>query len=177
MTQKQLLKMLDDFDKNKIWAFRLNAIRMYFSNEDEKSIQVALNRHTKNGFITQCARGVYANPRGKKPLFATEYLVCIIRDKFTFYLSLESVLSEEGLISQIPNRLVFVSKDKSRVFNTPYGILEFVHSKKKDDFLQNCHYDEKRGIWVASVEQAVKDLYQHRRSVDLYEEQLEKEQR
>lgn len=71
MTQRQLLEMLDFFDSKYIWAFRLNAIRMYFNNEDEKSIQIALNRHTKNGIITQCARGVYANPRGKKTAFCT----------------------------------------------------------------------------------------------------------
>lgn len=175
MTQRQLLEMLDFFDSKRIWAFRLNAIRMYFNNEDEKSIQIALNRHTKNGIITQCARGVYANPRGKKPLFVREYLALMLREQFTFYLSLESVLSEEGLISQIPNRLTFVSKDRSRVFNTPYGILEFVHSEKKDDFLKDCYYDNKRLIWVASKEKAIKDLYRHRRSVDLYEEQLEKD--
>lgn len=175
MTQRELLEMLDFFDKKGIWAFRFSAIRMYFSDENDESIQISLNRHAKNGIIIRCARGVYANPRGKRPFFAREYLASILRDKFTFYLSLESVLSENGLISQIPNRLCFVSKDRTRTFKTPYGILEFVHSNRKENFLENCHYDENRAIWVASNDQAVKDLYQHRRSVDLYEEQFAKD--
>lgn len=32
----------------------------------------------------------------------------------TFYLSLESVLSEDGLISRLPNRLTFISRQRSQ---------------------------------------------------------------
>lgn len=176
MTQRELLKMLDDFDKMEIWAFKLQKIRMYFSKENEKSIQVALNRHTKNGIITQCARGIYANPRGKKPLFYLEALAGVIRDNATFYLSLETLLSELGLISQIPNRMTFISNDRSQTFFTPYGIIEFIHSTRNvKNFLSNCFFDKDRNIYIANKQQAIDDIYRHNRSIDLYEEQLTKD--
>jgi hypothetical protein len=52
-------------------------------------------------------------------------IACRLRDYRDFYLSLETVLSEEGVISQIPNRLTFISQSKSAVFHTPLGIIEF----------------------------------------------------
>lgn len=177
MTQKDLLKMLDYFDSLSMWSFSLGHIKMYFKDNDEKSIRVMLNRHCKNGIITQCVRGIYVNPRGKKPLFYLEALASTIRDNATFYLSLETLLSELGLISQMPNRMTFVSKGRSQTFFTPYGIIEFVHSSRSaQGFLNNCFFDKDRNIYIASQQQAISDIYRHNRSVDLYEEQLRKEQ-
>lgn len=176
MTQGKLLEMLDSFDRLGMWAFKLQHIRMFFNHEDDRSLQVALNRHIKNNIIQKCSRGVYVNPRGTKPLFCLENLAVTIRDSSTFYLSLESRLSEEGLISQIPNRLTFISQDRSQVFKTPYGIIEFVHSSRDaQDFLKDCFFDTDRKIYVASQEKAIDDIYRHNRSIDLYEEQLEKD--
>lgn len=176
MTQGKILAMLDYFDGLGLWAFKLNAIKMYFKNEDERSLRVALNRHTKNGIITQCSRGVYANPRGKRPLYYLEYLAGILRDNSTFYLSLETLLSEYGLISQIPNRLTFISQGRSQTFKTPYGIIEFVHSSRNaNDFLKNCTFDKERRVYVANEQRAIDDIYRHNRSIDLYEEQLQKD--
>lgn len=176
MTQRELLKMLDDFNKMEVWVFKLQEIKMYFFKENEKSIQVALNRHTKNGIITQCSRGIYVNPRGKKPLFYLEALAGMIRDNATFYLSLETLLSELGFISQMPNRMTFISTGRSQTFFTPYGVIEFIHSKRNaKDFLNNCFFDKDRNIYIANEQQAIDDIYRHNRSVDLYEEQLAKD--
>lgn len=176
MTQGELLRMLDTFDKMGAWAFKLQHIKMYFKDESPKSLQVALHRHAKNHFIEKCAREVYVNPRAKKPLFFLESLASLLRDNATFYLSLETLLSELGLISQFPNRLTFISQGRSQVFKTSCGIIEFVHSKRNaKDFLKHCYFDKDRGIYVAHKEQAINDIYQHNRSVDLYEEQLKKD--
>lgn len=176
MTQMQMLTMLDSFDKLGLWAFKLQHIKMYFNGEDEKSLQVSLNRHVKNNIIQKCSRGVYANPRGRKPFFCLESLAGVLRDNTTFYLSLEARLSEAGLISQIPNRLTFISQGRSQVFMTPYGIIEFVHTTRKAEaFLQGCFFDTDRKIYIAQEEQAVMDIYRHNRSVDLYEEQQQKD--
>lgn len=176
MKQSELLKMLNFFENLGMWAFKLYHIKMFFINENEKCLQVALNRHCKNGIIAQCSKGVYMNPRTKKPPFYLEALAGILRDNATFYLSLESRLSEEGLISQIPNRLTFISQGRSQIFKTPCGLIEFVHSQKKaKDFLKSCFFDKDRKIYIASQEQAIKDIYKHNRSVDLYEEEMRKE--
>lgn len=178
MTRLELLAMLDYFDKFDLWAFKLKQIKMFFDKESKQSIQMSLNRHTRDGLIVRCAKGVYANPRGEKPAWRLEYLAGVLRNYKTFYLSLETLLSEHSLISQIPNRLTFVSQGRSQTFYTPYGIIEFTHtSTNHKNFLKDCYFDSDRKIYIANPEKAINDIYRHNRSVDLYEEQLAKDSR
>ncbi|WP_218837156.1 hypothetical protein, partial [Helicobacter pullorum] len=81
-----------------------------------------------------------------------------------------------GLISQIPNRLIFISSSRSQTFHTAYGIIEFVKTSKREFFNKDSgiFYNENRGIFEASVDRAIKDAYRHRRSIDLLEEQWRK---
>ncbi len=53
------------------------------------------------------------------------YIAPIIRPAERFYLSLETLLFEVCYISQMPNRLTFMTTGRSQIFNTPYGILKF----------------------------------------------------
>lgn len=178
MTRLELLAMLDHFNKNRLWAFNLKQIEMFFNKESKQSIQMSLNRHTRDGLIVRCAKGVYANPRGKKPFWCLEYLAGVLRNYKTFYLSLETLLSEHSLISQMPNRLTFISQGRSQTFYTPYGIIEFTHtSTNHKNFLKDCYFDSNRQIYIANTEKAINDIYRHNRSVDLYEEQLKKDSR
>ncbi len=174
MTQMQMLRMLDFLDKNESWLFDTNFVCCYFKANNRQNIRIMLSRFAKKGLIQRIARDLYANPRAKhRPLFVLEHIASRLRQKTTTYLSLESVLSEEGLISQIPNRLTFISKNRSQIFKTPYGIIEFVHTKTPLEILhKNCYYDSDRSIYIANTEQAINDIYRHNRSIDLYEEQL-----
>lgn len=176
MTQMQMLRMLDFLDKNESWLFDTNFVCCYFKANNRQNIRIMLSRFAQNGLIERIARDLYANPRAKhRPLFFLEHIASRLRQKTTIYLSLESVLSEEGLISQIPNRLTFISKNRSQTFKTPYGIIEFIHTKIPLEVLhKNCYYDSDRGIYIANTEQAINDIYRHNRSIDLYEEQLNK---
>lgn len=169
MTRLQLQAILDQLESQEVWAFSLNMVKFFCQNESEHTIAVSLSRHVKSGIIKQVCRGVYANPRsGCIPDYSTEALAWIIRSGEQFYLSLETVLSESGYLSQMPNRLTFMTTGRSQIFNTPFGILEFIHSKAdRKSFLKGCEYDEKRGIWVASVAKAAVDAKKTKRSIDL----------
>lgn len=174
MTSIQLLKVLDEIDKNlRISVLSAKQLRLFFPNESKSVFSVGLNRQVKNGLLVKLCNGLYFNKRSRHiPPNFLEYVATKIRAKETFYLSLESVLSENGLISQIPNRLTFISSSRSQIFHTPYGIIEFVKTSKKEFFdkKNGVVYNENRGIFEASVERAIKDAYQHRRSIDLLEE-------
>lgn len=171
--------MLDFVDKNQVWAFSINTVYTYFDKESEHSIKISLARHEKNGIVKRVAKGLYINPRAKSlPIFKIETIATMLRDFRTFYLSLESVLSETGIISQIPSILTFVSKEKSNIYNTPYGTIEFVKTKKKFNIYDgNFYFDKERGIYIANEEQALNDAYRFGRSIDLIEEQRIKDEK
>ncbi|ARE81377.1 transcriptional regulator, AbiEi antitoxin, type IV TA system (plasmid) [Campylobacter helveticus] len=177
MTQMQMIKMLDFLDSKETWSFDINFVCAYFRTFHTQNVKIALSKFTQKGLIERLARGLYANKRAKnKPYFALEHIASQLRDKTSFYLSLESLLSEEGLISQIPNRLTFISKNRTQLFNTPYGLIEFVYTKMPlSTLLDECYYDKERGVYVAKTQRAISDIYRHNRSVDLYEEQLRKD--
>lgn len=126
MKTKELIAVLDRLDNEFKTAFiKINQLALFF-DEDKNHLRVSLNRQVKNGIIIRIARGIYYNPRAKnQPDNLLFNIACRLRDYRDFYLSLESVLSEEGVISQIPNRLTFISQSKSAVFHTPLGIIEF----------------------------------------------------
>lgn len=169
MTRLQLQEALDRLDKQNVWAFSINMIGLLFPDEPSHTIAISLSRHAKTGIITQVCRGVYANPRSScSPDFQAEHLVQIIRPGDQSYLSLESVLSEAGYLSQMPNRLTFITTGRSQTFDTPYGIIEFVHSRTdRKTFLDDCEYDDARGVWIASIQKAAADAKKTRRSLDL----------
>jgi hypothetical protein len=55
-----------------------------------------------------------------------------------------------------------------KTFNTPYGIIEFVHSKRNPKtFLEETVFDAERGIHVALDRRAIDDLKNTGRSLDL----------
>lgn len=181
MKVSQLLECLDFFDKQGKWLFRLSDFLMYFRTESEQSIKISLSRHAKHNLITQVSKGIYANARARSKMLEKHFQAAVanyLRDKVYSYLSLESVLSEEGLISQLPNRYTFVSLKFSHTYHTPFITVEYTQTKRDvKSFFEGCYYDEVREIWVASAQKAVDDAYKFRRAVDLYDEQLEKDKK
>lgn len=178
MTRMELISVLDNIDKEfKTSLIRFKQLLLFFPNESKVSIKVSLVRHVKSGLITRVCNGLYFNHRSNfKPKYMMESIASYIRDNKTFYLSLESVLSEDGLISQLPNRLTFISRQRSQIFNTPLGIIEFVKTNSKKPFNENeIIFNEKRGILEATPKRALKDAYLHRRSINLIEEQRRKD--
>ena len=167
MNRLELQKALDKFDKKRIWAFSIHLLKLYFPHD--KTIAVSLNRHIEAKIIDKATRGIYINPRAtSRPKYPLEALASIIRPAEQFYLSLETLLSEVGYISQMPNRLTFMTTGRSQTFNTPYGILELVHSSRSQkDFLKDCTFNEDRNIWIASSQKALRDSNRTRRSIDL----------
>jgi hypothetical protein len=84
------------------------------------------------------------------------------------YLSLESALSEAGVISQIPSRLTLMTTGRTQTFATPYGIIEFVHTAQKpEDLRHQVVWDNRKGFPVATAKRALGDLKHVRRNLDL----------
>ena len=172
MNNKKLNEFLKKADDNGLWAFSTFSFYTAFPEEDRRSIIISLRRHVEAGNLLRVSKGVYVNSSARSmPEFPLAHLLHLLKPHSLFYLSLESVLSEEGLISQIPNRLTLITNGRSQTFNTSLGIVEFVHSTKNAElFLKNTKFDKFKGIHVASVKLAKADMKRTRRSLDLLEE-------
>ena len=138
-------------------------------DENEASLLTALMRHVKAGIIVRVSRGIYVNPRARslpaEPLLA---LVSVMRPYEFCYLSLESVLSDAGWISQVPFRYTVMTTGRSGVFHTAYGVLEFTHTTKPPR-APDVEFVRSRDIYVATPQRAYRDLRHVGRNLDLVE--------
>jgi len=86
------------------------------------------------------------------------------------YISLETALSDAGVISQIPiNWITLMSAGRSNIIRCgAWGTIEFVHTRKRpDDVAEQLHYDRRCHLWRASVALALQDMRATRRNMEL----------
>lgn len=166
MKSSELLRMLDNLDKNGIWALDGPRLELLF-DEPMETLKKPLAQQARAGIIQRVCKGVYMNPRSRniphEPLLA---LVSLMRPFEFSYLTLESVLSDAGWISQVPMRYTLMSSGRSYLMNTALGDLEFTHTARVPQDI-DAPFDPYRGVHVATPERALEDLKQVRRNLDL----------
>lgn len=166
MKASELIRILDCLDKRGIWALNGPRLELLF-DEPMSTLKKPLSRHVNAGVIQRVCKGVYMNPRARsmpaEPLLA---LVSLMRPFEFSYLSLESVLSEAGWISQIPMRYTLMTSGRSYLMNTSLGDLEFTHTTRTPS-ADEVPLDSFRCVHVAVPERALEDLKHVRRNLDL----------
>ncbi|ALM82205.1 type IV toxin-antitoxin system AbiEi family antitoxin [Bordetella sp. N] len=170
MRTHDLIKTLDHWDQRGFWAFTATTMKLLFPENDRARIK-ALTSHQDAGIIDRIARGLYVNPRASSlPPDVLSALIPWLRPWDFNYLSLESALSEAGLISQIPSRLTVMTTGRRQTFKTPYGTIEFTHTAHTPDQLRDqVGWDSQRELWVATPTRARRDLTKARRNLGLVE--------
>ena len=127
--------------------------------ETGHALQATLRRLVRSGVVSRAARGVYVyllDPTPRPNL--VERLAVALRRGHYNYISLESALSEHGVISQIPiDRVTVMTTGRSGEYRTPWGVIEFTHTKRGvAQILENTQ--QGRVLRVASPEMAWRDL-------------------
>ncbi len=142
-------------------------------------LAVLLSRATKAGLLTRVCRGIYLYPVADYP---AEHLLfhaaARLRTGDFNYISLETVLSDAGAISQVPmNWISLMTSGRSHVVDCgDFGHIEFVHTAQRpDDVSGELAYDAQRHLWRASVRQALRDMKATRRSMELVDEEVLRE--
>jgi hypothetical protein len=142
-------------------------------------LAVLLSRATKAGLLKRVCRGIYFYP---VPDYAAGHLLfhaaARLRAGEFNYLSLETVLSDAGVISQVPmNWITLMTSGRSHVVDCgDYGHIEFVHTAQRPDAMSDAlTYDPERHLWRASVRQALRDMKATRRSMELVDEEVARE--
>lgn len=139
-------------------------------------LSVLLSRATASGLLTRVCRGIYFYPHPDYRIGNLLYHTAArLRAGEFNYLSLESVLSEYGVISQIPfNWVSLMTSGRSHVVNCgKYGHIEFVHTAQlPGEVAPQLTYDSERRLWLASVGQAMRDMKATQRSQELIDQEV-----
>ena len=128
--------------------------------------------------LQRVCRGVYAAALGMQTPNSSGLLLfhvaALLRAHAFNYISLETALSAQGLISQVPmNWISIMSSGRSSVVPCgQWGTIEFVHTKRRPDAVASqLHYDSACRLWRANPALALRDMRVTRRSMDLVDAQ------
>jgi len=168
---KQLLVTLRQLATPQACLFTPADLRSVVPQLSDAAFNTLLSRAVSSGHLQRICRGLYRYDTYPSSLpFSLSQAATKLRPMDLNYLSLETVLSDSGVISQIPmNRIMVMSSGRSSIFDCHHwGSIEFVHTQQKPSSLvEHLHYDTQNNMWRASVKQALRDMKATHRSTDL----------
>jgi len=160
MDQNTALRVLTDWAKVGRVVFTLGDLAKLFPGDSHKTLKEAVRRIVRNGLLERACRGVYVFAlAAEEPTDLIERIAAALRRGEYNYVSLESALSEYGAISQAPvDRLTVMTTGRKGSYQTPWGVIEFTHTKRSvRDILAGIR-DIGRPLRMATPEAAWRDL-------------------
>lgn len=173
------IQMLREFAKRGKFVFTKYDLSTLFPNDNPKTLTESLNRLIKANLLKRACRGIYVNDHALcLDSYIIEHIAKTLRRGEYNYVSLETMLSEYGLISQIPiDRLTVMTTGREGIYKTPYGVIEFTHTKRSaTDILKSIKKIAGRPLRVATQHTAVRDLKRVGRNMALLNQRVEDEQ-
>lgn len=160
MKQSNAIKQLNEFDLKGRYVYSSGDLAKLFPDESDRSRQATIKRLVDSGILERASKGVYvyslSRNRGGDTI---EQVARTLRRGEYNYISLESALSEYGVISQIPvGRITVVTTGRKGEYKTPYGVIEFTHTKRSVADILASVQDRNRPLRVATKEAALRDL-------------------
>jgi hypothetical protein len=168
---RQLIDTISLLATPQACLFTPSDLRSILPGHSEIAFKTLMSRVVSEGHLTRLCRGLYlyekANPdRG----LILPHAAAKLRPLSLNYLSLETVLSDAGVISQIPiNRIMLMSSGRSGVIDCGrWGSIEFVKTRQRpEELIANIKYDPRTRLWRATVAQALRDMRVTHRNLDL----------
>ena len=122
--------------------------------------------------LQRAARGVYVFAYSRNINADTVELIAkTLRRGHYSYISLESALSLYGAISQVPvDRLTVMTTGREGEFKTPFGVIEFTHTKRSVSEIIGNVIQTDRPLRIATRKTAYRDLKRVGRNVHLVDE-------
>ncbi|MDA3922624.1 MAG: hypothetical protein PF501_18405 [Salinisphaera sp.] len=168
---KYLSQTLADLANAEHYLFTTADLRGALPDLAPGALRALLRRAERAALLRRVCRGVYLYERVEYPrgLVLFHAAARLRADGFN-YLSLETVLSDAGVISQVPiNWITLMSSGRSSVIRCGiWGTIEFVHTRRRPSALRHwLAYDRRCRLWRANVTLAIKDMQVARRNTDL----------
>lgn len=152
-------------------VFTLQDFRSFFPDLSNLAFKTLFSRAVEGHYLIRICRGLYTH---KDTNFSNGLLLfhaaSHLRSNVFNYISLETVLSDAGVISQIPTNLVTImSSGRSNTIHCErFGTIEFIHTNQKPtDIMEQLTYDKNCRLWRASIALALRDMKKTRRNCDL----------
>lgn len=176
---KQLFQVLRTLADAEHYLFSLRDLGAALPGLSPSAWKALLGRAGKSGRLKRVCRGLYLYPEVDYPAGLVLYHAASRLRAHDFnYLSLESVLSDAGVISQIPmNWITLMSSGRTYTFDCGnFGHIEFIHTKKSPVRVESqVQYDARCRLWRASVALALRDMAHTRRNMDLVDREAVRE--
>ncbi len=124
-------EVLKRADRDGVWAFTPQTFSALCGGVERNYLKVMLKRLCDGGTLTRVAKGVYVNEDARcLPSDVRLAVVPLLRPREVSYVSLESRLSEAGVISQATTALTLMTTGAGHVFQTPFGVIDFTHTAR-----------------------------------------------
>lgn len=170
---RRLIRGLTALASEEHYLFTPDDMRALVPDISDGAYKTLLSRAASEGYLARVCRGLYlfesAQPSTGLLLF---HAVARLRATQFNYISLETALSDVGIISQIPINWITVmsSGRSSKISCDRWGTLEFVHTNQKpQDLADQLKYDARCRLWRATPQQALRDMKVAKRNMDLIE--------
>lgn len=168
---RQLMNTVSKLATAQACLFTPADLRSILPTHSDSAFNTLLSRAVQEGLLTRVCRGLYLfeNAKPERGMLLA-HAVGKLRPNGLNYLSLETVLSDAGVISQIPiNRIMVMSSGRSCVIDCgEFGSIEFIRTRQQPQTLVGqLVYDESARLWRATVAQALRDMRATHRNTDL----------
>lgn len=170
MNREQATKIFREQDRKGKYVFSNHDLRKLFPQDSYKTFNEGLKRLVKSGVLRHACRNVYVNEEAQQfDSYTIERIAKTLRRGEYNYVSLESMLSEYGVISQILiDRITIMTTGRKGTYSTTYGAIEFTHTKRTvSDILEGTSKVNERPLRMALKETALRDLKRVGRNINL----------
>jgi hypothetical protein len=170
MKKDQAIKILREQDRKGKYVFSNRDLHKLFPEDSFKTFNEGLRRLVKSTILKHACRGIYVNEAASQfDSYTIERIAKTLRRGEYNYVSLESMLSEYRVISQILiDRLTIMTTGRKGVYNTAYGVIEFTHTKRTvTNILGSTAKVNGRPLRIASKKTAVRDIKRVGRNINL----------
>jgi len=170
VTKTQAIHTFRTWDKKGKYVFTKHELHKLFPQDTPKTLTEGIQRLIKDNLLQRACRGIYINPHALSwDGYVIEHIAKALRQGEYNYVSLESILSEYSVISQIPiDRLTVMTTGRTGTYKTPFGTIEYTHTKRSIlDIINGIMQVKNRPLRIATKEIAWRDLKRVGRNINL----------
>lgn len=167
---------LENLADKEHYMFSISDFYCLFDKLSKSALTMLLSRAVKNKILVRACKGIYIYPKANYDKgYELYHIASKLRCDEFCYLSLETILSQYGIISQMPIGYISVmTTGRHGIIDCGnYGKIEFIHTKKNIEKIKSkLIYNYKYKLWCAKPELSYTDMRDTQRPLDLINEEI-----